>query len=273
MAEREGRGFSARRMPGFAGVAALVFAVLYAPIALLALYSLNAGASVAIWEGFSARWYEAAWRDGAIQAATLRSLGIAAFAALASTVLATMAALATTRVPGPPTRGRTLALAVINLPLMAPEIVTGIALLIFFAILKVATGYAGMGYLYLAHTAFCIPFAFLPIRGRLQDMDPALEAAAADLYATPGRAFRHVTLPLLGPGILAGLMLAFVVSLDDVVITQLVAGPGQETLPIYMLGQLRRAATPEINAVSTALLAASVLAVSLLFALNRDKVE
>lgn len=270
MAERGGR-FSVRRLPGFTAVAALVFAILYAPIALLILYSFNAGTSVAIWQGLSLRWYEAAWRDGAVQAAVLLSLEIAASAAVTSTVLATMAALATTR--GQAFRGRTLVLAIINLPLMAPAIVTGIALLIFFAIVKVATGYGGLGYIFLAHIAFCIPFAFLPVRGRLLDMDAALETAAADLYATPGRVFRHVTLPLLWPGILAGLMLAFLVSLDEVVITQLIAGPGQETLPIYMLGQLRRVVTPEINAVSAALLGASVVLVSLFFALNQGKRE
>jgi spermidine/putrescine transport system permease protein len=102
-------------------------------------------------------------------------------------------------------------------------------------------------------------------------MDRSLETAAADLYATPWRAFRFVTLPLLWPGILAGFMLAFVISLDDVVITNLIAGPGQQTLPIYMLAQLRRTTTPEINAVSTALLAASVLLVSLSFLLSREK--
>jgi spermidine/putrescine transport system permease protein len=102
-------------------------------------------------------------------------------------------------------------------------------------------------------------------------MDSNLERAAADLYATPWQAFRHVTLPLLWPGIMAGFMLAFVISLDDVVITNLIAGPGQETLPIYMLGQLRRSATPEVNAVSTVFLAASVLLVSLFFVLNRSR--
>ena len=180
-----------------------------------------------------------------------------------------MAAIATTRTAA--FRGQTVVLAMINLPLMAPEIVTAIALLIFFALIKIATGYAGIGYIVLAHTAFCIPFAFLPIRGRLEGMDRSLEAAAADLYATPWHAFRCVTLPLLWPGILAGFMLAFVISLDDVVITNLIAGPGQETLPIYMLAQLRRTTTPEINAVSTALLAASVLLVSLSFLLSREK--
>ena len=180
-----------------------------------------------------------------------------------------MAAIATTRTAA--FRGQTIVLAMINLPLMAPEIVTAIALLIFFALIKIATGYAGIGYIVLAHTAFCIPFAFLPIRGAARGDGPVAGAAAADLYATPWRAFRWVTLPLLWPGILAGLMLAFVISLDDVVITNLIAGPGQETLPIYMLAQLRRTTTPEINAVSTALLALSVLLVSLSFLLSREK--
>ena len=263
------RGFSVRRMPGFTAVAFLVFALLYAPIAILATYSFNAGTSLAIWEGFSLRWYAAAWANADVQAATFRSLGIATVAATVSSILATMAAIATTRTE--PFRGQSAVLAMINLPLMAPEIVTAIALLIFFALIKIATGYAGLGYIVLAHTAFCIPFAFLPIRGRLEDMDRSLETAAADLYATPWRAFRWVTLPLLWPGILAGFMLAFVISLDDVVITNLIAGPGQETLPIYMLAALRRTVTPEINAVSTALLAVSVLMVSLSFLLSREK--
>ena len=263
------RAFSVRRMPGFTPVAILVFGLLYAPIVILATYSFNAGTSIAIWEGFSLRWYAAAWQNGEVQAATFRSLGIATVAAIVSSALATMAAIATTRTAA--LRGQTIVLAMINLPLMAPEIVTAIALLIFFALIKIATGYAGIGYIVLAHTAFCIPFAFLPIRGRLEGMDQSLEAAAADLYATPWRAFRWVTLPLLWPGILAGLMLAFVISLDDVVITNLIAGPGQETLPIYMLAQLRRTTTPEINAVSTALLAMSVLLVSLSFLLSREK--
>jgi spermidine/putrescine transport system permease protein len=128
-----------------------------------------------------------------------------------------------------------------------------------------------MAYLLIAHTAFCIPFAYLPIRARLESMDLTLEAAAADLYATPWQAFRRVTLPLLWPGILAGLMLAFVISLDDVVITELVKAPGQDTLPTYMLGLLRRVITPEVYAISTVLLAVSVVVVTISFFLNREK--
>ena len=151
----------------------------------------------------------------------------------------------------------------------AVEIVTAVALLIMFAAIKSATNYHGLAYLIVAHTAFCIPFAYLPIRARLEGMDLSLETAAADLYATPWMTFRRVTLPLLWPGILAGAMLAFVISLDDVVITEFVKSAGQDTLPTYMLGQLRRAITPEVNAISSVLLAVSVAMVTIFFFLNR----
>jgi spermidine/putrescine transport system permease protein len=152
---------------------------------------------------------------------------------------------------------------------MVPEIVTAVALLILFASIKAATEYHGMAYLIIAHTAFCIPFAYLPIRARLESMDLSLETAAADLYATPWRVFRRVTLPLLWPGILAGAMLAFVISLDDVVITEFVKSAGQDTLPTYMLGQLRRSITPEVNAISSVLLGLSVMLVTVVFLLSK----
>ena len=145
------------------------------------------------------------------------------------------------------------------------------AVLIFFASVKVATGYQGLGYLILAHSAFCIPFAYLPIRARLEGMDLSLETAAADLYASRWHSFRRITLPLMLPGILAGAMLAFVISLDDVVITEFVKSGGQDTLPTYMLGQLRRGITPEVNAISTALLALTVLLLTAFFILTRKR--
>jgi spermidine/putrescine transport system permease protein len=264
-----GRSFSVRRQTGFTTVAILCFAMLYVPIATLVVYSFNAGESLATWDGFSWRWYERAWQNQQVIDASRRSLIIASVAALVSTVVATMAALATTR-----TRhfaGLTAIYAMINTPLMVPEIVTGVALLIFFAMIKISTGYTGLGYLMCAHTAFCIPFAYLPIRARLESMDLTLERAAADLYATPWMTFRRITLPLLWPGIMAGLMLAFVISLDDVVITELVKSGGQDTLPTYMLGQLRRIVTPEVNAISSVFLLISVLMVTFFFFLSRKK--
>lgn len=268
MAERAA-GFDVRRIPGFGATAALAFVLLYAPLAILVAYSFNAGSSVAIWEGLSLRWYRAALANAAVQDAAIRSLWLAVLASAGATICATLAALATAR--GRAFRGRTAIYALINQPLMVPEIVTGVALLIVFASIKVATGYQGLGYLVAAHTAFCIPFAYLPIRARLQSMDASLERAAADLYATPLRTFRHVTLPLMAPGVVAGAMLAFVISLDDVVITELVKSAGQETLPTYLLGQTRRGLTPEMNAISTMLLALSVAAVTVIFLLTRKK--
>jgi spermidine/putrescine transport system permease protein len=266
---RTASGFSVKRQPGFGAIAILCFILLYLPIATLVVYSFNAGTSIAIWEGFSLRWYLEAWENEQVQEVSLRSLFIASIAAFVSTICATMAALATTRTRRFP--GLTFIYAFINQPLMVPEIVTGVALLIFFAMIKVHTGYTGIAYLLAAHTAFCIPFAYLPIRARLESMDLSLERAAADLYATPWRTFRYVTLPLLWPGILAGAMLAFVISLDDVVITELVKSGGQDTLPTYMLGQLRRIVTPEMNAISTVFLFISVAMVTICFFLSRKK--
>ncbi|MCR8826614.1 ABC transporter permease [Pseudosulfitobacter koreensis] len=261
--------FDIQRMPGFKTVAAVTFVLLYMPIFLLVIYSFNAGTSIAIWEGFSWRWYVSAWDNQQVQEATVRSLIIAFWASAISTTLAVLAALATTRTPK--FKGQSAVFAMINQPLMVPEIVTAVALLIFFAMIKVATGYTGLLYLIIAHTAFCIPFAYLPIRARLTGMDLALEQAAADLYAPPFRVFTRITLPQLWPGILAGAMLAFVISLDDVVITEFVKSAGQDTLPTYMLGQLRRVVTPEVNAISTVLLGISVTMVVAFTALSKLK--
>ncbi|MHC8734026.1 ABC transporter permease [Arenicellales bacterium IMCC56312] len=263
------RSFVIKRMPGFTLLALACFFALYMPLAPLVVYSFNEGNNIALWEGFSLRWYQAAWENQLVQSAAIRSIVIATIASIVATVLATMVALATTRTR--PYRGQTTIYAMINQPLVVPEIVTAVALLILFALIKQATNYHGYAYLVIAHSAFCIPFAYLPIRARLEGMDRVLETAAADLYATPWRAFKRITLPLMLPGIFAGAMLAFVISLDDVVITEFVKSAGQDTLPTYMLGQLRRSITPEINAISTVLLGISVLMVTLIFFLSRKK--
>jgi spermidine/putrescine transport system permease protein len=266
---KTGRPFSVRHIPGFTAIAAACFVMLYAPIVTLVTYSFNGGESIALWEGFSLRWYVSAWANDAVQEATVRSLVVAVLASGIATTLATMAALGTTRTG--PFPGRMVIYALINQPLMVPEIVTAVALLIFFAMIKIATGYTGLAYLVVAHAAFCVPFAYLPIRARLEGMDLSYETAAADLYATPWQTFRYVTLPLMTPGIAAGAMLAFVISLDDVVITEFVKSAGQDTLPTYMLGQLRRMVTPEVNAISTALLGLTVLLLTAFFALTRKR--
>ncbi len=270
MAEGTRKARDLKSMPGFNQTAWFCIAALYAPIAALVVFSFNDNRSVTRWTEFSFRWYVEAFGNQGIQNATIVSLKVAVVATIGATICATMAALATTRTPR--YRGLGLAYGVINQPLMIPEIVTAIATLSLFSLVKQATGITGIGYLMLAHTVFCIPFAYMPIRARLEDMTLTLEQAAEDLYATPIQVFRRVTLPLLAPGIVAGAMLAFVVSLDDVIITLMVAGPGETTLPIYILGAIRRGITPEINAVSTILVMISVLIVALFFAFqNRAK--
>jgi spermidine/putrescine transport system permease protein len=266
---RGARGFDIRQQSGFTFVAALCFFALYVPIATLVVFAFNDNNSTAVWLGFSTRWFETAWNNQQVAEAAIRSFQIAATSAILATVAATMAALATTRTK--PYRGLQFKYAFINQPLIVPEIVLAVALLIFFSRIKLATGYSGLGYLIAAHTAFCIPFAYLPIRARLENMDLSLEMAAADLYATPLKCFRRVTLPLLWPGVIAGLMLAFVVSLDDVVITEFVKSGGQETLPTYMLGQIRRGVTPEINAISTVFLLLSVAIVTVFFFASKKR--
>ncbi|MCC5972655.1 MAG: ABC transporter permease [Rubellimicrobium sp.] len=261
--------FSVTRIPGFGLIAITTFVLLYLPIVILVIFSFNEGLSQSVWEGFSLRWYEAAFANRQVRDVSIRSLWLAGVAAGLATVLATLAVLGTTRVGR--FRGQTMIYALINQPLMVPEIVTGIALLIFVASIKVQTGYTGMGYLVAAHTAFCIPFAYLPIRARLETLDPALEMAAADLYASPVQAFRHITLPLMVPGILAGFMLGFVISLDTVVITEFVKSAGQDTLPTYMLGQLRRTITPEMNAIATLFLLLSLVIVTAFFLITRTR--
>jgi spermidine/putrescine transport system permease protein len=255
--------------PGFSQIAWFCIVVLYAPIAVLVLFSFNQNRSVTVWTEFSFDWYVKAAQNEGIQHAAWISLEVAFIAMVVSTILATMAALVTTRTA--PYRGLNVAVTIINQPLMVPEVVTAVATLIFFAIIKQATGVSGIGYLIAAHTAFCVPFAYMPIRARLEDMDLSLEQAAADLYAPPFKVFRRVTLPLMMPGIMAGAMLAFIVSLDDVIITLFVAGPGETTLPLYILGQIRRGVTPEINAVSTGFLLISVILVTLIFFFGTDK--
>lgn len=260
-----------RKQHGFGFIAACCLVVLYAPILVLIVYSFNGIRSVNIFSGFSLEWYERAFANEDIQAAAWNSLEIAGFATVVSTICATMAALATTRTR--PWRGMTGSYLVINLPLMVPEIVTAIASLLFFkSLLNEVIGFDfGLGNLMIAHAVFCIPFAYLPIRARLEDMDRTLEQAAADLYATPWQTFRYITLPLLTPGITAGATLAFVVSFDDFTITQFLVGPGQTTLPIYIWTSLRRGISPEINAMSSILLLVSVILVTASFLLGRRR--
>ena len=207
--------------------AAAFFIYLYLPIVILLILSFNASRSATIWTGLSPDWYEVVLRNPDILRAAKNSLIVASTATLVSTALATMAALgmAGSRFPGQPA-----ASGLVALPLVVPEIVTAVATLLFFVLIGMRLGLATV---MVAHTVFCIPFAYLPIRARLEGMDKALTEAAADLYANPWQAFRRVTLPLLWPGILSGAMLAFIISLDDFVITFFVSGRARPRCRLY----------------------------------------
>lgn len=259
-----------KSQPGFRGVAFLCLAMLYTPILVLIIFAFNSGSLMMHWEGVSLRWFGIAITNQDFQSAARNTFFISIIATIVATSVATLAAIGMTRVKAWPGMG--VAFMIINLPLMVPEIITAVATLSFFALLARGFGWNfGIGNIVLAHCVFCIPFAFMPIRARLEDMDLTLENAAADLYATPWQAFKRVTLPLLVPGIASGAALAFIVSFDDFTITQLVAGPGQTTLPLYIWDQTRRPMTPEVNAISAILLLFSISFIVISFLIARKR--
>lgn len=259
-----------KEQTGFRTVAFICLFLLYSPILILMIFSFNSSDLVMHWEGVSMQWYGKAFFNEQFHSAAKNTLLISSVATLVSTTVATLAAVGMTRTK--PWPGLGVAFMVINLPLMVPEIITAVATLSFFALIAGAFGLNfGIGNLIIAHTVFCIPFAYMPIRARLEGMDVTLETAAADLYATPWQAFKRITLPLLVPGILSGGALAFIVSFDDFTITQLVAGPGQTTLPLFIWNQIRRPMTPEINAISTILLLVSITFIAVSFLIARTR--
>jgi spermidine/putrescine transport system permease protein len=230
---------------------------------VLIAYSFNANRMVLIWNGFSLEWYAKAFSNEAIQDAVINSLIVATVATAFATAIATIGALVLAR--GGSFKGKTMSLGLITLPLMVPEIVTAVAMLIFFAAIGMNWG---LGNVIIAHITFCIPFAFMPIRARLEGMDTTQEQAARDLYATEWETFRYVTVPQLMPGIVAGSMLSFVISMDDFIITLMVGGAGSTTLPVYIYSMIRRGVTPEVNAVSSLLLLFSVAIVTAYWVLS-----
>jgi spermidine/putrescine transport system permease protein len=256
-----------RHYPGFLPMTISCLTLLYAPLIVVTVYSFNGSNSITTWGGFSLHWYvdvftglEAA-RFGA---AARNSLSIAFLAATGATVIALAAAVAMVR--GGRFRGKHATFALINLPLMVPEIVIAVATLIFFSAVGLSTGYLTI---LLAHMTFCIPFAYLPIAARLQGIEETYEQAARDLYATRWQAFRLILLPLMAPGIMSGYLLAFIISLDDFIITNFVKGAGMETLPTAIFGSVKQGIKPNIMAISTLMLLTSVLFVTLAYLINR----
>jgi spermidine/putrescine transport system permease protein len=249
-----------RHYPGFLAITLVCLAVLYVPLLVVAVYSFNASTSITRWGGFSLRWYVDVFTGPEAERfglATWNSLTIALIAASIATAVAMSAALAMIR--GGRFRGRGASYALINLPLMVPEMVVAVATLIFFTTIGLTTGYLTI---VLAHITFCIPFAYLPIAARLSGIEDSYEQAARDLYATRWQAFRLVLLPLLGPGLVSGWLLAFI-------ITNFVKGAGMETLPTAIFGSVKQGIKPNIMAISSLMLLVSILFVSLSYIINR----
>jgi spermidine/putrescine transport system permease protein len=257
-----------RRFPGFLPMTYLCLFLLYAPLLVVMIYSFNDSKSITIWGGFSLRWYEEVFfglEAPKFKQAAINSLMIAIAAAVASTSIATMAATAMLR--SGKFKGKSFGFALINLPLMVPEIVTAVASLIFFSAIGFTSGYLTI---LVAHIVFCIPFAYLPIAARMQSIEDVYEQAALDLYATRAEAFRFILLPLMLPGIISGFLLAFIISLDDFIITNFVKGAGIETLPTAIFGAVKRGIQPNIMAISTLLLLVSVVFVTLSYFVGRS---
>ncbi|MES2034828.1 MAG: ABC transporter permease [Pseudomonadota bacterium] len=228
----------------------LGFAFLYLPIVLLVLWSFNASKLVTVWGGFSIKWYAALLQDDQLLSAAWVTVRVGVLSATAATVLGTLAAIALVR--GGRFRGRTAFSGMVYAPLVMPEVIMGLALLLLFVALKFDRGFWTV---VLAHTTFTLSYVAVVVHSRLVTFDRSLEEAALDLGCTPARAFLQVTLPNIFPAVLAGWMLAFTLSLDDLVIASFTSGPGATTLPMRIYSQVRLGVTPEINAVCTLLIA------------------
>jgi putrescine transport system permease protein len=237
-------------------VLGLGLAFLYVPILLLVIYSFNASRLVTLWGGFSTQWYGAAFRNGALMDAAWLSLRLAVVSAVVATVVGTALAVALTR--SGRFRGRRVLAFLGFTPLVMPEIVTGLSLLLLFIALDWDRGFWTVT---LAHAAFTTAFAAVIVQARLATFDASLEEAAMDLGCTRIGAFLRVTLPNILPSVIAAFLLAFTLSLDDLVIASFTSGPGATTLPMRIYSQVRLGVTPEINAISTVLIAVAGTAV------------
>jgi spermidine/putrescine transport system permease protein len=256
-----------KTLPGFYAVTLLCLVILYAPLLVVTVYSLNDSTSITNWQGISFRWYVDVFSGPESQKfkiAAWNSFSIAIAAATIATAIATLAATAMVR--GGRFKLRRVSFGLISLPLMVPEIVLAVATLIFFNAIGFTRGYATI---LIAHIAFCIPFAYLPISARMLGIDDSYEQAAQDLYATKRQAFTRILLPMMIPGIISGYLLAFIVSLDDFIITNFVKGAGVETLPTAIFGSVKQGIKPNIMAISTMLLGVSVLLVTISYFVSK----
>ena len=225
---------------------------LYAPMIVLIVYSFNESRLVTVWSGWSTKWYGELFQDDQLMSAVWRSLEVAFYAASAAVFLGLFASIVIVRFHK--FRGRTLFSGMITAPLVMPDVIIGLSMLLLFVAMAQMVGWPaerGLLTVWIAHTTFCLAYSTVVISSRLREMDQSLEEAALDLGATPVKAFVKVTLPIISPAVLSAWLLSFTLSLDDVVIASFVTGPGATTLPIEVFSSVRLGVTPKINALAT----------------------
>jgi putrescine transport system permease protein len=243
-------------------VALLGFVFLYAPILSQVVFSYNENKLVTVWGGFSTKWYGQLFADPQILSAGLLSLQIAAISASIALVTGTLCGVALTRFRR--FRGKTLLAGLVSAPLVMPDVITGLSLLLLFVAMESIIGWpAGRGELtiILAHSTFCMAYVTVVIRSRLGELDLSLEEAAMDLGATPARVFFDITLPIIAPALLSAWLLSFTLSLDDLVIASFVSGPGSNTLPMIIFSKIKLGVSPDINALATIIIGIVALGV------------
>ena len=242
-----------RRRPHFSTVMLVIgLLFLYLPMAVLVVYSFNSSRLVTVWAGFSTQWYAALFRDQQILSAVWTSLEIAFFAASMAVCLGTVAAFVMTRFGR--FRGKTALSSMVTAPLVMPEVITGLSLLLLFVQMAQLTGWPadrGAVTIWIAHTTFCSAYVAVVVAARLRELDSSIEEAAMDLGSPPLKTFFFVTLPIISPALVAGWLLAFTLSLDDLVIASFVSGPGANTLPMVVFSSVRMGVSPKINALAT----------------------
>ncbi|HTO27721.1 MAG TPA: ABC transporter permease subunit [Devosia sp.] len=242
--------------------AALGFSFLYAPIISLVIFSFNESKLVTVWSGFSTKWYGELFSDPQLLDAAWLSLQIAALSASIALVLGTLAAIALVRFRR--FKGRTLFSGMVSAPLVMPDVITGLALLLLFVAMESTLGWPrgrGMLTIVIAHATFCTAYVCVVVQSRLSDFDRSLEEAAMDLGATPVRVFFDITLPIIAPALVSGWLLGFTLSLDDLVIASFVSGPGSSTLPMVIFSKVKLGVSPDVNALATIIIAIVTLGV------------
>ncbi len=253
-------------------VLGLVF--IYLPMLILVIYSFNASRLVTVWGGWSISWYVGLLDNTQLMGSVLRSLEIACYTAVAAVALGTLAAFVMTRISR--FKGRTLFGGLVTAPLVMPEVITGLSLLLLFVAMAQAIGWPqerGIVTIWIAHTTFCAAYVAVVVSARLRELDLSIEEAAMDLGARPFKVFFLITIPMIAPSLAAGGMMSFALSLDDLVLASFVSGPGSTTLPMEVFSAVRLGVKPEINAVASLILLAVSLVTFLVWYFSRRAEE